>query len=326
MNEIVSIIIPHFNRSALLQQAINSVKAQSYTNWEIIIVDDGSDATEWERLKTYEEEKIEIHKRADGIKGPSRCRNIGVSKSKGAYLIFLDSDDLLADFCLQQRVSEIENSNDTGMAVFLMEEFNNYPGDTRTCFNIDAPFSDLPCLFIQNENPWNVTCPIWKKEFFEQTGGFDESFLFMEDPDLHLRALYLQSSKIKTCYDKRADCYYRINHTDKSKESFWYNSIFYRIQFYKKITSGAYTNDFVIKHKQDIQIGIYRLITTFLYSRKNEFPGLYADLLSWMKESKLFSKIELIKLRFLIEGGNTNSAFLKRLKIKGICYKLLPSL
>ncbi len=324
--QLVSIIIPHFNRSALLQQTINSVKAQTYTNWEIIIVDDGSDATEWERLKRYEEEKIKIYQREDGLKGPSRCRNTGVSNSKGAYLIFLDSDDLLADFCLEQRVGEIEKEDDAGMAVFLMETFDSYPGDTKTRFNIDAPFSKLAGLFIQNRNPWNVTCPIWKKEFFEQTGGFDESFLFMEDPDLHLRALYLKNRKIKICYDKPADCYYRINHIDDTKESFWYHSIYYRIAFYKKITSGLYSNDFVISHQQDIKTGIFHLIKTFLYSRKNEFPGLYADLFNWMKESNLFSKFEMSKLRFLIERGNSNSAILRQLKIKGICYKLLPAL
>ncbi|MDP4285492.1 MAG: glycosyltransferase [Bacteroidota bacterium] len=320
----VSIIIPHFNRSVLLQQTINSVKAQTYTDWEIIIVDDGSDEIEWERLKTYEEEKIKIYQRTDGTKGPSRCRNIGVSKSKGTYLIFLDSDDLLADFCLGQRVGEIEKDNNTGMAVFLMEEFNDYPGDTKTCFNIDVPFPKLRGLFIQNRNPWNVTCPIWKRDFFEKTGGFDESFLFMEDPDLHLRVLNKAPGNIKICYDKPADCYYRINHIDNTKESFWYHSIFYRIQFYKKITSGAYANDFVISHQQDIRIGVYHLIRTFLYSRKKQFPELYTELIAWMKESRLFSTFEITKFRFLINTGNSASGILQKLRFRGICYKLLP--
>lgn len=324
MNTLVSVIIPHFNRSLLLKETIDSVKKQTYTDWEIIIVDDGSDENEWERLKTYEEEKIKIFQRTDGQKGPSRCRNIGVCKSIGKYLLFLDTDDLLADFCLAQRVGVMEGNVNAAKSVFLMEEFINTIGDLKRYFNIDAPFSKLEGLFLQNKNPWQTMAPIWRKDFFEKVGGFDENFLFMEDPDLHLRALKIGGDAIKICYDKPADCYYRVNHIDNTKQSFWHHSIFYRIQFYKKVSGGLYSQDFIVNHTKDIRIGVYELIKTFLYSRKNQFPELYVELINWMRESKLFSKFEILKLRFLMRFGNSTLAILRKLKVQGICYKLLP--
>lgn len=321
----VSIIIPHFNRSQLLKQTISSVKEQTYKNWEIIIVDDGSDNNEFIKIKKYENEgNIKILKRSGGIKGPSSCRNIGVENAKGEYLLFLDSDDLLAPFCLEQRVAAMASSEQTNMGVFLMENFKECISDTKTNFNINTPVETSVSLFFQNNNPWNVTCPIWKKDFFDKVGGFDEELLFMEDPELHLRAINYPDAEIKTFYELPADCYYRINHIDNTKKDFYYNSIFYRILFYKKILEKN-SKEFISKNARYIKTGIYSLIKTFFYSRKNQFPELYDDLKKLMRGSKLFSSFEIRKISALMDLGNTESWFLKKMKVKGICYKLLPT-
>ncbi|MEO6838767.1 MAG: glycosyltransferase family A protein [Ginsengibacter sp.] len=320
----VSIIIPHFNRSHLLKQTIDSVNQQTYKNWELIIVDDGSDDAELEKIREYANAKnIKVLQRSGGIKGPSSCRNQGVKISSGEYLLFLDSDDLLAPFCIEQRIAAMTSSKQTNMGIFVMENFKDYPGDTRTNFNINTSLENSVSLFLQNNNPWNVTCPIWKKDFFEKVGGFDEELLFMEDPELHLRAINYPGAEIKTFYDHPADCYYRINHIDDTKKGFYYNSIFYRILFYKKILE-KYNNDFITNNTHYIKKGIYALIKTFLYSRKNQFPGLYNDLKKLMKESTLFSLYEIRKISFLVDLGNTESGFLKKMKVRGICYQLLP--
>lgn len=323
-NNLVSIIIPHFNRSLLLKEAVDSVKKQTYKSWEIIIVDDGSEYDEWFNIQAYQEENIKIFRRTDGVKGPSRCRNIGVSKARGKYLIFLDSDDLLIDFCLQQRVAEMETDTNISMAVFFIKKFIQMPGDSNQLFNINVSLDKSVNLFLQSKSPWQTMAPIWKKKFFEKVGGFDEDLLFMEDPDLHLRALNFTAAKIKLCYDKPADCYYRINHIDKTKESFWFNSILYRIQFYKKLIGNNHNIDFTSQNIKDIKVGIYNLIKHFLYSRKNQFPDLYIDFLKWIKEIKLFSFFEITKLEVLIGTGNSSLWILRKLKMQGICFKLLP--
>lgn len=321
----VSIIIPHFNRSALLQETINSVIEQTYKNWEIIIVDDGSDEAEFAKIKEYDnEQNIKVVQRVNGIKGPSSCRNLGVKIAKGEYLLFLDSDDLLAPFCLQQRVERMEKADTVQLGIFKMLEFNKKPGDSNTVFNKDIAVSDMSGSFIRNENPWNVTCPIWRKNFFENVGGFDEEMFFMEDPEIHLRAINDPNGKIKFYYNYPADCYYRIHHMDDTKQDFWYNSIYYRLLFYKKIITKNYHESFVLENADNIKKGIYSLIKVFLYSRKNQFPKLYDDLISLLKESKLFSLLEIMRIVTLLSVGNAQSLLLKKLKLKGVCYKLLP--
>lgn len=319
----ISIIIPHFNRTELLRQTLQSVQAQTYADWEVIIVDDQSEEKEWNLLKSMEAEKIKVMRRESGIKGPSACRNIGAEESVGAYLLFLDADDLLAPQCLQQRIEAMQCYPELDAGIFLMQEFEKRVGDSDRIFNRQIDEHEWANGFIRNENPWNVTCPLWKKESFLKTGGFDENLFYMEDPDLHLRALY-SGMCFKTFYNLPPDCYYRVHHFDETKSLFYYHSILFRIRFYQKLTGGFYSKEFVVHHKKDIKAGVNSLIKTFLYSRKNQFPELYKELMDWMKGCGLYSSIETKKYRFLLETGNTNNALLKALKVKGVCYRLLP--
>lgn len=319
----ISIIIPHFNRSEIIGTTIETVKAQTDDDWEIIIVDDISDAEEWQNLQKYASEKIKIFQRQGKFKGPSACRNEGAQIASGDYLIFLDSDDLLANFCLQQRGEVMQSNRDLDAAVFLMQEFEDEDLVNGKIFNRQIERSAWIGAFLRNENPWQTMCPIWKRESFLKIGGFDEHFLFMEDPELHLRALS-KNLNFETFYKLPADCYYRVNHLDETKKDFYYNSIFYRIRFYRKLTSGFYPAEFLLDHKKEIKSGINNLIKTFLYSRKNDFIDLYANLMNWIKSCGFFSTLEIVRYSILLNLGNSNSRLLKRLKIKGICYQLLP--
>lgn len=320
----VSVIIPHFNRTTLLAQTVESVKQQGYHKWEIIIVDDQSEEEEWQQLQQYASDKIKIIQRKEGIKGPSACRNLGVIEATGEYLLFLDSDDLLAPHCLQQRVDAMKQNPDLDAGVFLMEQFERHPGDNKEVFNTRMDKGGWIAAFIENSNPWNVTCPIWRKDSFEKIGGFDDSFLYMEDPDLHLRALYT-GLQFETFYNLPPDCYYHIHHFDETKAKFYFNSILYRILFYQKLTSRFYSTQFIIQHKVSIKRGVNSLIRTFLYSRKNEFPELYLMLVLWMKTSGLFSRSDRMKYQLLLNLGNTNNVMLRASKIKRLCYSLLPN-
>lgn len=289
-----------------------------------MIVDDRSDDDVYNELRKLESEKIHIFQRGNEKKGPSACRNIGAKKARGEYLIFLDSDDRLKNFCIRQRKEVMDKMHDMGICVFLMEEFYSIPGDVGTTFNIPAPSEKLPSLFLQNNNPWQTMAPIWRRDFYFEIGGFDEDLFFMEDPDLHLRTLYRAPEKVGICYHYPADCLYRIHHMDGAKKDFWYNSIYYRILFFKKLTSGFYSDAFLKYHSNDIRSGIYNLLRTFLFSRYNVFPQLYADLEHWMKSSELFSRLELWRIRTLVRLGNRNVPALKILRLKGICFYLLP--
>lgn len=185
----ISIIIPHFNRGDLLQETLESVRDQSFVNWEVIVVDDGSMPEEWQKAQQFRDQRVRFVQRTDGIKGPSRCRNIGLQCSTGEYVVFVDSDDLLAPWCLADRVQSIESHTDVGFVVFPVMLFRNEPGDLATLWNRLEGDNDLD-RFLRSDPPWHTSSPLWRREAIEKLGGFDEAIMYGDDADLHMRALF----------------------------------------------------------------------------------------------------------------------------------------
>src|SRR5687767_4085845 len=89
---LVSIILPTYNRKHLLTRAIQSVQEQNYTNFELIIVDDGSKDNTWEVIKNFQDSRIH-YLRHEANYGAAAARNIGVKASHGNFIAFQDSDD-----------------------------------------------------------------------------------------------------------------------------------------------------------------------------------------------------------------------------------------
>ena len=98
LNPLVSIIIPTYNRGNVIQGTLDSIIAQTYTNWECIIIDDGSTDCTIQVLQSYIEKdtRFQFFERPKNfIKGPSVCRNYGYEKCKGDYIQWFDSDDTM---------------------------------------------------------------------------------------------------------------------------------------------------------------------------------------------------------------------------------------
>jgi len=108
-SKIVTIIIPTLNRAHLISCTLESICNQTYTNWEAIIVDDGSiDDTEEVIKPLLEDERIKFYKRPqDRLSGGNDARNYGFEMSTGKYIKWLDSDDLLEPDCLEVQVKAI---------------------------------------------------------------------------------------------------------------------------------------------------------------------------------------------------------------------------
>ena len=109
-----SIIIPTFNRAHLIGETLESILAQTYSNWECLIVDDGStDETDDLLLKyTIKDERFKYFKRPKNkIKGANACRNIGLENAMGDYVIFFDSDDLMTENHLEIKLNAIKKHN-----------------------------------------------------------------------------------------------------------------------------------------------------------------------------------------------------------------------
>ena len=108
MNEaappLVSIIMPAYNASLYIEEAINSVLRQSYKNWELIIVDDGSTDDTEQRCRQYHDNRIQYSKQSNG--GVSSARNAGLKTMRGDFFCFLDADDILPPQSIEMRLNK----------------------------------------------------------------------------------------------------------------------------------------------------------------------------------------------------------------------------
>ena len=108
----ISIIMPNFNSEKYIKSAINSVLNQTFKKWELIIVDDNSNAQTVKILKNYKNKKIKLIFLKKN-KGAAYCRNLAIKNSKGKYLTFLDSDDIWNKKKLSLQYSFMENNQFT---------------------------------------------------------------------------------------------------------------------------------------------------------------------------------------------------------------------
>ncbi|RSK40507.1 glycosyltransferase family 2 protein [Mangrovimonas spongiae] len=108
---LVSIIIPTYNRTHLIGETLNSVLAQTYTNWECLVIDDGSTDNTEDVLKTYinKDLRIQYHKRPEThLSGGNGARNYGFKLSKGDYIQWFDSDDVMYPNYLERQLKHIQ--------------------------------------------------------------------------------------------------------------------------------------------------------------------------------------------------------------------------
>ena len=215
----VSIIIPTYNRSNLIGATLDSVLYQTYENWECLVVDDGSTDNTIEVLNLYvkNESRIRFCQRNREPKGAPTCRNIGLELAKGDYIVYLDSDDLLAPFCLEQRVSLFNQNQSCDFLVFKSLLFVDEPFSNGFYWNIDNEENDL-ARFIKLDALWQTSGPIYKKEFLLKMNGFKEDLLFWQDYDLHLRCLLKKGMYLKF-FDSPVDVYIRDGRKDTISRS-----------------------------------------------------------------------------------------------------------
>lgn len=126
LNPLVSIIIPTYNRAHLIGETLDSIIAQTYANWECIVVDDGSKDTTEELLHSYilKDNRFQYHKRPDiHLPGGNGARNYGFKLSKGDYIQWFDSDDLMVSEKLELEVRALTD-NDVDFVVSKRKYFN----------------------------------------------------------------------------------------------------------------------------------------------------------------------------------------------------------
>ena len=338
-NPIVSIIIPTFNRADLIIETLDSVLAQTYTNWECIVVDDGSTDQTVRIIEkfTTNDTRIKFYQRNREPKGAPTCRNMGLEHARGMYVIYLDSDDLLAPFCLSQRTELFNQHSNCDFIVIKSMLFDNHPTDAKFYWNIETEEDDL-LRFLRMDALWQTSGPIYKRDYMIQMKGFNEDLPFWQDFDLHLRCL-MNNANYNKFFDLPADVYIRKgrNDTISRKISLFDNKdiLLKRINFYRKLRL-SFTKNRESENKQAIYIVdsiLYFFCAQFLIKHSNFrfflkewFKSLQITSLSIKTIFLSFLYVLMLKLSFRITMLKTLSkSFFINFKNQQLDYHLLDT-
>lgn len=182
----ITVVIPTFNRAELLPRALASVHAQTLTNWECIIVDDGSTDDTGKVLKAaFRDERIRIVRTPN--RGPSSARNTAIALAHAPLVAFLDSDDEHEPHHLATRVALHESDPSLMLA---------YGGTRVVGDEWIRDFYDPTKLVHFSECTLTISFT-FRTEFLRSLGGFDPAISFGEDADLRDRALRAAPSGVR---------------------------------------------------------------------------------------------------------------------------------
>ncbi|WP_242155175.1 glycosyltransferase family 2 protein [Aestuariivivens sediminis] len=249
---LVSIIIPTYNRAHLIGETLDSVLAQTYQNWECIIVDDGSSDNTDAVVGNYmvNDARFHFYHRPDSFKfGGNGARNYGFKMCKGEYVNWFDSDDLMHPKKLEMQVEVLQGSHcEFSVCQTLVFQVNK---ENIIGFRGDKIFSKDPFFdFITNKIEFLTQAPLIKKSFLEENKlVFDEDLKAAQEWEFICRVLY--SSPNYKAIDVPL-VYYRKNQRSISSGNIQLRNYHYylaRVKIYNFLKPGNYgKKSFLLKH------------------------------------------------------------------------------
>lgn len=220
-NPLISILIPVFNVSRYLEDCLNSVICQTYSNIEIIIVDDGSSDSSGEICDVYEKKDSRVRVVHKANEGQAATRNLLVDLSRGEYLVFVDSDDIITPTYIED-LYELTQKYDCKIAATVLRTFK----DGETVSNnasqayTECCISSLQAIEWMNYqtklDTWPV-CKIYHKSVFGNKNLRYPLFKISEDLALTF-VLLLESDKV--AYLNKPNYYYRLHNNSTDGKPF----------------------------------------------------------------------------------------------------------
>lgn len=236
----ISVIIPTYNRKNALVQTLESLSQQSYKDFEVILVDDGSTDGTKEIIKKFNF-PFEIQYIFQQNKGPASARNIGIKKAKGEIIFFTGDDIILSSDLLKEhlRIYQIDSKK---LAVLgytqwapqiRMTPFRKYVADYHFAYSsiIDKQNVNWGCFYTSNISI--------QRRFLEEVGLFDEEFLYAAYEDTEL-AYRLFKKGMKIVFNKKAIAYHNHPVDFKSYQKTMFNRGVATIALGKKVPPLRY--------------------------------------------------------------------------------------
>jgi len=224
----VSIIIPTYNRAGYIVETIQSVQNQTYKNWELIIVDDGSDDNTEELVSQLQDERIQFVKAGRiGIGG--KIKNIGLARASGELIAFIDSDDLWAKDKIEKQAEALQEYPDAGFCLTNGYNFRkpNEPVDFFYRQREGKRYGDVFISYFKSEVAAFTQALLFRKSCLNTVQGFKEENSF-SDADfiirlsLHFKAVMLYEPLV-----------YRRLHSENYINDTWIKSYYEGVEIIK---------------------------------------------------------------------------------------------
>ncbi|HRO41269.1 MAG TPA: glycosyltransferase family A protein [Flavipsychrobacter sp.] len=216
---LVSIIIPCYNAGAYITDALKSIVHQTYTNIEVIVIDDGSTDDSIEKIQEVGDKRIHVVHQEN--KGQGAASNVGFQLSKGEYIKFFDADDIMCQEHIELQVKKINGQKNVIASSEWYRFFNNDMATavyaTETVWNDLRPLDWLKKSLSQQYDMMAAWLWLIPRELLIKAGGWDERLSLNNDFEFSVRLL-LQADKV--VFTRGAKVYYRSGrHSALSRSS-----------------------------------------------------------------------------------------------------------
>jgi glycosyltransferase involved in cell wall biosynthesis len=213
---LVSIVIPTFNRAHLISDTIESILAQTYPNWECIVVNDSSTDNTIEVVNEYvkKDSRFQLHSLpAERLRGGNDARNYGFEISQGEYIKWFDSDDIMYPNFLEVQMSILIDNPKLDFCACQWEYFYENGQMAKNYINLKPKNHPLYSYFIDG-HVFQTNSPLWKKFFLTNKSLFDPKIVRSQEADFHLRMLSFSPQ-----YITHADFLYKVRRGHESIET-----------------------------------------------------------------------------------------------------------
>jgi glycosyltransferase involved in cell wall biosynthesis len=212
---LVSIIIPCYlgtpAQAALLDETLRTITAQTYDRYEVILVDDGSPLPVAQVVHACQHARVVRQDNA----GPAMARNVGITQSRGRYLVFLDADDHLLPSALEAGLQALQANGEAGFAIGPREEMT-FEGDPVP-WSVPLPPQQTDIYLPLLRFDWFIIPPssaMFRREVVEEVGGFRDPW-GADDLDFYLRVAHRYRA---CCYQTPPVTRYRRYSTSSSRD------------------------------------------------------------------------------------------------------------
>ena len=207
----ISIIVPIYNAEKVLKRCVDSILNQSYKNFELILINDGSKDKSIDIINEYKEKDERIKVIDNKNKGVSETRNIGIKTSKGEYIQFIDADDFIDPYMIEETLKEIEKKKADSVITGLyldIESENEIKSSKQTFeYKIEEGNSNIAVAVMDRLNGTYINSPvnkIYKKSIIIDNNIYMDKTIDLGE-DLLFNLEYLKNCK-KVIFDDK--CYY----------------------------------------------------------------------------------------------------------------------